>query len=66
MLVVETVARVRREHFVEGKTIKKIAENLRVSRTRICRVLRGETSFEYERVVQPGRSRGNGLRSSRG
>jgi hypothetical protein len=32
MLVVETIARIRREHFVRGKGIKAIARELRVSR----------------------------------
>ena len=54
MLIVETVARIRREHFVKGKTIKEIARDLKVSRNTVRKVLRsGETSFEYERVVQP-------------
>ena len=54
MLVVETVARIRREHFVKGKTIKEIARDLKVSRNTVRRVLRsGETSFEDEREVQP-------------
>src|SRR5215813_8848533 len=54
MLVVETVARIRREHFVKGKTIKEIARGLGVSRNTVRKVLRsGETSFEYERKVQP-------------
>jgi transposase len=54
MLIVETVARIRREHFVKGKTIKEIARDLKVSRNTVRRVLRsGETSFEYEREVQP-------------
>src|SRR5258707_2476664 len=54
MLVVETVARIRREHFVKGKTIKEIARDLGVSRNTVRKVLRsGETSFEYERNVQP-------------
>jgi transposase len=53
MLVVETIARIRREHFIKGKTIKEIARDLKVSRNTV-RVLRsGETSFEYERLVQP-------------
>jgi transcriptional regulator with XRE-family HTH domain len=53
MLVVETVARIRREHFVKGKTIKEIARDLGVSRNTVRRVLRsGETWFEYERTVQ--------------
>src|ERR1700752_4456466 len=54
MLVVETIARIRREHFIKGKTIKEIARDLKVSRNTIRKVLRsGETSFEYERLVQP-------------
>src|SRR6516165_336998 len=54
MLVVETVARIRREHFVKGKTITEIARDLKVSRNTVRKVLRsGETSFEYEREVQP-------------
>src|SRR4029453_16062187 len=54
MLVVETVARIRREHFIKGKTIKEIARDLKVSRNTVRKVLRsGETSFEYEREVQP-------------
>src|SRR6476659_2747518 len=54
MLTVETVARIRREHFLKGKTIKEIARDLKVSRNTVSTVLRsGETSFEYEREVQP-------------
>ena len=50
----ETVARIRREHFVKGKTIREIARDLGVSRNTVRKVLRsGETSFEYERTVQP-------------
>src|SRR6202163_3778459 len=54
MLVVETVARMRREHFIKGKTIREIARGLGVSRNTVRKGLRsGETSFEYERNVQP-------------
>jgi predicted transcriptional regulator len=54
MLIVETIARIRREHFIKGKTIKEIARDLKVSRNTVRKVLRsGETSFEYERLVQP-------------
>ena len=50
----ETVSRIRREHFVKGKTIKEISRDLKVSRNTVRKVLRsGETSFEYERDVQP-------------
>src|SRR3984957_2075367 len=54
MLIVETVARIRREHFVKGKTIREIARDLGVSRNTVRKVLRsGESSFEYQRDVQP-------------
>jgi transposase len=54
MLVVETIGRIRREHFVKGKTIKEIARALNISRNTVRKVLRsGATSFAYEREVQP-------------
>jgi DNA-binding transcriptional regulator LsrR (DeoR family) len=44
MLIVETIARIRREHFIKGKTIKEIARDLKVSRNTVRKVLRsGET-----------------------
>ena len=65
MLIVETIARIRREHFIKGKTIKEIARDLKVSRNTVRKVLRsGETSFEYERVVQPRRSWDDGRQNS--
>ena len=54
MLIVETIGRIRREHFVQGKSIKEIARDLKLSRNTVRKVLRsGETSFSYEREVQP-------------
>ncbi len=54
MMVVETVARIRRAHLVQGKTIKAISRELGLSRNTVRKVLRsGETSFVYEREVQP-------------
>ena len=54
MLVVETIGRIRREHLVKGKSIKEIARDLKISRNTVRKVLRsGETSFSYEREVQP-------------
>ena len=54
MLIGETVGRVRRDHFVKGKSIKEIARDLRVSRNTVRKVPRsGETSFSYERDIQP-------------
>ena len=54
MLVVETIGRIRREHFIKGKSIKEIVRELKVSRNTVRRVLRsGATAFEYGRQVQP-------------
>ena len=54
MLVVETIARIRRDYLVRGVPIKKIARDLRVSKNTVRKVVRGdETSFSYERKIQP-------------
>ena len=54
MLVVETIGRIRREHFVQGESIKEIARDLRLSGNTVRKALRSEeTSFSYERRVQP-------------
>jgi transposase len=54
MLIVETIGRIRRERFVRGKSIKEIARELKLSRNTVRKVLRSEeTSFAYERGVQP-------------
>jgi len=54
MLTVETIGRIRREYFLKGKTIKEVARDLRVSRNTVRKVLRsGQTSFAYDREVQP-------------
>ena len=54
MLVLETVAKIRRAYFVQKKTIKAICRELRVSRKVVRKVLRSEaTEFHYERGEQP-------------
>src|SRR5208283_1471582 len=54
MLVVETIGRIRREHLSKGKSIREIARDLKISRNTVRKILRsGETSFSYERGVQP-------------
>ena len=54
MLVVETIAKIRRAYFVQGKPIKAICRELRVSRKVVRKVLRSEaTEFHYEREEQP-------------
>ena len=50
MLVVETIAKILRAHFVQGKALKAISCELKISR----KVIRsGATAFAYERTVQP-------------
>jgi len=54
MLVVETVAKIRRAFFVQGRSIKAICRDLRVSRKVVRKVVRSEaTEFRYEREEQP-------------
>jgi transposase len=54
---VETIAKIRRDHFRDGKSIKEIARTRGVSRNTVRKVLRTEeTAFHYERqapVVYP-------------
>ena len=54
MLIVETIARIRRDHLVKGVAIKKLARDLRVSKNTIRKVVRGDaTSHTYARKIQP-------------
>ncbi|SDX69495.1 Transposase [Albimonas donghaensis] len=54
MLVVETVAKIRRAYFVQGKGIKEICRELRLSRKVVRKAPRSdETAFSYQRSVQP-------------
>ena len=51
---VDTIARIRREFFVRGKTIKHISPKLHIARNTVRKVLRsGATEFHYEREHQP-------------
>src|SRR6195256_1610621 len=54
MLVVETIAKIRRAYFVHGQPIKAICRDLGVSRKVMRKVIRSEaTEFRYEREAQP-------------
>src|SRR3954453_16266557 len=54
MLVVETVAKIRRAYFVRGKAIKAICRELRGSRKTVRKVLRSKaTEFRCHRDQQP-------------
>ena len=53
-LVVETIARICRDHLVKGIPIKKLARDLRVSKNTIRKVVGGDaTAHTYERKIQP-------------
>src|SRR3954462_11297373 len=54
MLVVETIAKIRRAYFVHGQPIKAICRDLGISRKVVRKVIRSEaTEFRYEREAQP-------------
>jgi len=54
MLVVETIAKIRRAYFIQGKSIKQVCRELRVSRNTVRKVVRsGATEFSYDRSTQP-------------
>ena len=54
MLVVETIAKIRRAYFQQGKAIKAICRELGVSRKVVRKVIRtNATEFTYEREHQP-------------
>jgi hypothetical protein len=54
MLVVETISKIRRWYFQEGRPIKRICRDLGVSRKTVRKVIRsGAAEFSYERSVQP-------------
>ena len=54
MIVVETIAKIRRYHFVEGRKIKEISRLLRLSKNTVRKVIRsGATEHQYKRSIQP-------------
>ena len=54
MLILETIAKIRRAFFVQGKSIKLICRELNVSRKVVRKVIRSKaTEFRYERESQP-------------
>jgi hypothetical protein len=54
MLVVETIAKIRRAYFVQQKPIKAICRELGLSRKVVRKVIRSDaTEFRYARETQP-------------
>lgn len=49
MLIMETIAKIRRLHYVEGKGFRAIARALRLSKNTVKKVIRsGQTEFHYQ------------------
>ena len=54
MISLETTAKVRRDHFVHGKSIKQISRERGISRNSVRKIVRsGETTSRYERSDTP-------------
>ena len=54
MLIVETIGKIRRYHFVDGKGIREISRLLGVSRNTVRKVVRSDaTEHRYVRTRQP-------------
>src|ERR1039458_8965299 len=54
MVVVETIAKIRRAYFVHGQPIKAICRNLGVSRKGVRKIIRSEaTELRYDGKAQP-------------
>lgn len=54
MLIVETIRKIRCAYHRDGKSIRQIARDFRLSRNTVKKALRGEaTEFTYERSSQP-------------
>ena len=54
MLIVETIAKIWRYYFVEGRSIKKVSKDLNISRNTVGNIIRsGKTKNEYSRKQQP-------------
>jgi len=51
VLIVESIAKVRRDYFVDKKSIKQITRERQLSRNTVRKIIRSEaTVFEYERT----------------
>lgn len=54
MLIVETIAKIRRYHFVKGLGIKAISRKLKISKNTVRKIIRSETTEQvYQRTIQP-------------
>ena len=54
MLIVETIAKIRRAHFRDKKPLRQIAREMNLSRNTVRKIIRSEvTEQHYERKIQP-------------
>jgi transposase len=54
MLIVERIARIRREYVLKGRTIRESARELHIARNTVRKVVRaGTTQFHDDREIQP-------------
>ncbi|UFS71368.1 IS21 family transposase [Geomonas sp. RF6] len=54
MLNVETIRKVRKAHFVDGKGIRQIARDFNIARNTVREIIRsGKTDQKYQRSIQP-------------
>lgn len=54
MLIVETIRKIRLAHYRDGKSIRRIAREFRLSKNTVKKILRsGVTELAYRREVQP-------------
>ena len=54
MLIVETIRKIRLAHYRDGKSIRRIARDFRLSKNTVKKILRsGVTELAYRREVQP-------------
>ena len=52
MLTVDTIGKVRRAHFVQGKKIKAIAREMNLARNTVRDIIRAEAKTEHRYVRQ--------------
>ena len=52
MLTVDTIGKVRRAHFVQGKKIKAIAREMNLARNTVRDIIRAEVKTEHRYVRQ--------------
>ncbi len=60
MLIVETIAKIRRYYFVEGRKIKQISRDLNISRNTVRKIIRSHET-EYLRELGYGAQGGHHL-----